>query len=73
MDVHCFISVCNFSRGLEMRNPHSEEIKFYCMPKTLIIRLCIRCFAKKVLKAMSITWTLRYLEIRIDKVGLPRL
>ena len=33
--IVCFL-VGNLSRGLEMQSPDDEEIKFYCMPKTLI-------------------------------------
>ena len=37
MDVHCLLFVCNLSGGLDVQSPRDEEIKFYCMPKALII------------------------------------
>ena len=38
MDMHRLSFDCDFSRGLDGQSPRYEDIKFYCMPKALIIR-----------------------------------
>ena len=44
MDVHCLISYCTFSGGLELQTPHYEEIKFYWYAKDFDKNNIISCF-----------------------------